>query len=346
MDINWMINHKKSVNKRIKDAKKRIKPVKCPLCGRPLGKTCNSHSVPRMILETISKDGYLYNKNKVDNLEFFEQKSGINKTGTFFYICNSCDNSFFVDYEKPEAIHEPPNDKMLVEIAIKNLLQKMQAKAFEKAIFRYDPIILKLQIIVDREAAIRTFELDYKDYEWYLQKFKRIKEKEEDGEFNIIYRTVLDYEVPIAAQECFTIYKDRNGNMINDPNLDDSDKVQVVHFCIFPFQGKTTVLLFYYHEDSSYDILKKQFEDASDEENLKYVNYYMLALGENYFYSAKIRDEFFTNSNLKKISREYMGERGNFGIVSEFTKGTNYKPVKYDEIPFLLGKKYSLDTMM
>lgn len=69
MDINWMINHKKSVNKRIKDAKKRIKPVKCPLCGRPLGKTCNSHSVPRMILETISKDGYLYNKNKVDNLE-------------------------------------------------------------------------------------------------------------------------------------------------------------------------------------------------------------------------------------------------------------------------------------
>lgn len=84
MDINWMINHKKSVNKRIKDAKKRIKPVKCPLCGRPLGKTCNSHSVPRMILETISKDGYLYNKNKVDNLEFFEQKSGINKTGTFF----------------------------------------------------------------------------------------------------------------------------------------------------------------------------------------------------------------------------------------------------------------------
>lgn len=41
-----------------------------------------------------------------------------------------------------------------------------------------------------------------------------------------------------------------------------------------------------------------------------------------------------------------MGERGNFGIVSEFTKGINYKPVKYDEIPFLLGKKYSLDTMM
>lgn len=38
MDINWMINHKKSVNKRIKDAKKRIKPVKCPLCGDHLEK--------------------------------------------------------------------------------------------------------------------------------------------------------------------------------------------------------------------------------------------------------------------------------------------------------------------
>lgn len=335
------ISHRKSINKRVKDARDRMKPVKCPLCKRPLGKTCNSHSVPRMILNTICKDGYLYNKNKVDNLAFFDQKTGINKTGTFHFICNNCDNHFFSDYEQPEVIHTYPNDKMLVEIAIKNLLQKMQQKAFEIAFLKFDPLIRKSELIGDREEAISTFELDYRDYESYLNKFISIKEQNEVNKFRIIYRTVLEYEVPIATQECFTIYKDREGNMINDPDLGASEKVQVVHLCIFPFEGKTTVLLFYYYEDSSYDVLKQQFEESSDDVNLRYINYYMLALGENYFYSGKIKKELFSNAALKKISREYIGERGDFGVISESTKKSKYMPVKYDEIPFLLDKFYS-----
>ncbi len=69
----------------------------------------------------------------------------------------------------------------------------------------------------------------------------------------------------------------------------------------------------------------------------------MLALGENYFYSGKIKEELFSNPSLKKISREYIGEKGNFGISS--LKGGEYTAVKYDEIPFLLDKIYSLDNM-
>ena len=67
----------------------------------------------------------------------------------------------------------------------------------------------------------------------------------------------------------------------------------------------------------------------------------MLALGENYFYSGKIKKELFSNAALKKISREYIGERGDFGVISESTKKSKYMPVKYDEIPFLLDKFYS-----
>lgn len=123
-----MIRHKTSVNSRIKEVRKRMKPIKCPLCKRPLGKACNSHSVPRMILNTISKDGYLYNKNIVDNIDFTDSINGINKTGTFQYICRTCDNNFFADYEQPEVIHTYPSDKMLVEIAIKNVLQKCKQR--------------------------------------------------------------------------------------------------------------------------------------------------------------------------------------------------------------------------
>lgn len=344
MNTEEMIVHKTSVNKRIKEIRKRIKPIKCPLCKRPLGKTCNSHSVPRMILNTISKDGYLYNKNIVDNIAFTDSINGINKTGTFQYICRTCDNNFFADYEQPEVIHTYPSDKMLVEIAIKNLLQKMQAKAFESTFFKMDPLIIQSGLIADREDAIRTFELDYRDYEWYLNKFISIKENDEADRFKIIFRSVLNYEVSIATQECFTIYKDRDGNAINNPYLGDSERVQVVHLCVFPFEGKTTVLLFYYYEDTSYDILKQQFENSSYDINLRYINYYMLALGENYFYSGEIKKELFSDPALKKISREYIGERGNFGITSEISKRRVYTPVQYDGIPLLLDRIYSLDN--
>lgn len=343
MDLQqWTIYHKKSINRRIKDAQKRMKPVKCPLCNRTLGKTCNSHSVPKMILDTIDNDGHFYNKNVVDRQRFFDYELGKNSTGTFHYICNSCDNSFFADYENPEVIHNWPSDKALVEIAIKNILQKMQQKAFEISLNKYDTLINQSGRILDIKEAIRVFELDFRDYNICLDKLKKDKENNNIGKFKIIYRTVLPYVTPIAMQECFTIYKDRMGNVINNPNLDEHNIIQVVHLCVFPYNGKTTVLMFYHSDDISYDVLLEQFANSSDEENLKYINYYMLALGENYFYSEKINIDFFSDSSLKKVSQEYIGERDNFGVITSETMQRTYVPVKYDEIPFILGRDYAL----
>ena len=95
MDSLWTIQHRKAINKRIKEARSRSKPAKCPLCNKQLGKTCNSHSIPQMILKTIETNGHFYNKNKVDNMMFFDSELGMNNTGTFHYICNSCDSTFF-----------------------------------------------------------------------------------------------------------------------------------------------------------------------------------------------------------------------------------------------------------
>ena len=64
---------------------------------------------------------------------------------------------------------------------------------------------------------------------------------------------------------------------------------------------------------------------------------------KNLYGYSQIKEELFSNPSLKKISREYIGEKGNFGISS--LKGGEYTAVKYDEIPFLLDKIYSLDNM-
>lgn len=341
MDSLWMIQHRKSVNKRIKEARNRSKPVKCPICNRQLGKTCNSHSIPQMVLKTIETNGHFYNKNIVDNMMFFDSETGTNNTGTFHYICNSCDNTYFSDYENPEAIHAVPNNRVLIEIAVKDMLQKMQQKAFEIALYKYDILLRKNNIVRDLEDAIRVLELDFRDYNECIDKLK--KEKEENaGDFKIIYRTVLPYITPIAMQECFTIYRDRLGKKINDLNIGEGERVQVVHMCVFPHNENTTVLMFYDAADTSYDSLYEQFANSTEEENLKYVNYYMLALGENYFYSEKISKTILQDKSLKKISQEYIGERGNFGVMTATTRSDLYTPVEYDEIPFLLGREYAL----
>lgn len=340
MNSTWMINHKKSINKRIKDIRERMKPVKCPLCNKRLGKTCNSHSIPRMILKTIETNGHFYNKNVVDNMMFFEKETGLNNTGTFHYICELCDHNYFSDYEKPEVMHGMPSDMFLVEIAVKNILQKMQQKAFESTMLKYDQLIVQSKQITDREEAIKVLELDYRDYSACLDKLKKDKD-ENTVNFKIIYRTVLPYITPIAFQECFTIYRDRFNNVINDPNIGEEEKIQIVHLCVFPYDGCTTVLMFYDFKDKSYEALCEQFSQSTNEENLKYINYYMFAFGENYFYSEKIQKDVLRNALLKKVSREYIGERGNFGIMIQ-EKREEYSPVKYDEIPFILGKEFAL----
>ena len=185
--------------------------MKCPICDKRLGKVCNSHSIPKMILKTIETNGHFYNKNMVDNMTFFSKETGRNNTGTFHYICESCDNNYFSDYEKPEAIHVMPNNLFLVEVAVKNIILKMQQKAFESAMLKYDQAIVQSKRLIDREDAIKVLELDYRDYSECLDKLKKDKQGNATN-FKIIYRVVLPYVTPVAFQECFTIYKDRLGN--------------------------------------------------------------------------------------------------------------------------------------
>lgn len=46
----------------------------------------------------------------------------MNEAGTFKLLCPTCDGKIFQDYENLEALKEVPSERMLEEIALKNVL--------------------------------------------------------------------------------------------------------------------------------------------------------------------------------------------------------------------------------
>ena len=57
-------------------------------------------------------------------------------SGTFHYICRQCDSFLFQDYENIEALQGAPTDKMLAEIALKDILLMLSKRNQEKLIYQ------------------------------------------------------------------------------------------------------------------------------------------------------------------------------------------------------------------
>lgn len=119
-----IIEIRKQMNKMLFEAKKIAKPTKCILCGRQQTSFCNSHSVPQLVLRPIAQKGMVLHASAAlgFNEELVDLEAGVNKSGTFNFICRNCDNSFFQDYENESNLLNRPTDKMLAEIAVKDML--------------------------------------------------------------------------------------------------------------------------------------------------------------------------------------------------------------------------------
>ena len=88
---------------------------------------------------------------------------GVNKSGTFNYICRECDAKFFQDYENPDNIIHPPTDKFLAEIAVKNMLLQLSKRANEQELIPVLQRELGMYENPDDLSKIKT--LDQKEYE-------------------------------------------------------------------------------------------------------------------------------------------------------------------------------------
>ena len=111
---------------------------------------CNSHSIPQMVLKTIATKGKLLQPGLLMDSEIFDNEKGINNTGTFHFICRECDGKYFKTYEDPKNLLEYPSDKIMAEIALKNMLLMLSKRYNELALF---------DIVQDEEQALINKEI-------------------------------------------------------------------------------------------------------------------------------------------------------------------------------------------
>ena len=125
----------KKMSQTISEVKNSIKEETCFYCGKQVSSFCKSHNVPRFCLENIGIDGEVSGLNAILGLpqmgiSIGKEHLGISEAGTFKLICRECDSQIFKEYENPNNYISinPPSQKMLAEIAMKNYLKFISKK--------------------------------------------------------------------------------------------------------------------------------------------------------------------------------------------------------------------------
>lgn len=331
--------HKK-LKRLMKQSESEAKPTHCILCKQPQSSFCKSHLIPKMILKNISDNGNLLHANAFFGLETLDIEKGINNAGVFYYICRKCDGTIFRDYEDPITLCQKPTDKIMAEIALKNVLLLLSKRNNEISL--YNLLQSKHNRIIGKDVLDKVHNLDIRDYMSQLDLYQKIIRNNETGGFQILYWKKLPFVVPIAVQTPITLYKDMNNNIINDTyNLSPTIRMQDLHLCIFPLEHESIILAFYHKRDKNYRPLRHQFNCSSEEKCLEFLNYLVFEYTENYFCSKNTKEIIENNPSLRKVSQESNG-KPHLGYLSASDVFTPYKPVMPNEIPNFLTEQYKI----
>lgn len=209
------ISFRKQFGKLNNKSRKDAKMEKCFYCNEPCSSFCNSHSIPAFFLRSIAVDGDLYTSNKLVNIPLLDDGKGVNQSGTFHLICRDCDSRIFSDYENPDNYTEKPTSKMIAQIAMKNHLKSISKRTFEISLYNNMKETYYLPEASSNQRQTIN-ELDLQEYIEEFKKAKRIDEKGWDNEYYLFHHQILDYVVPIAAQNTVALVTDFEGNIIND----------------------------------------------------------------------------------------------------------------------------------
>ena len=312
------------------------------MCGKEQSSFCNSHSVPQMCLRPIADKGKVLYASSAMGFDtgVVDVDGGVNNSGTFNYICRECDAKFFQDYENPDNIIHPPTDKFLAEIAVKNMLLQLSKRANEQELIPVLQRELGMYENPDDLSKIKT--LDQKEYEEVLF-HQGIVKNNKLGEYQILFRKVLPYKVPIAAQSAIVLPYDMEGNILNEIyNLDESVRMQYMHIAVLPLKDVSVVLAFYHKRDKLYRKLRHQINSSSQEKVLQYINYLIFEYTENVYFSKKIEAELKNNKMIEKVSQEANG-LPTFGHLSVYNMfGMDYEAVKPEDIPNFLDENWAI----
>ena len=335
------IEIKKELSRRFQEARKKSRPQTCLLCNKPLTKLCNSHSVPQFVLKHLAENGKIMQSSSLmsfEDIDLFETEKGVNNSGIFKFICHSCDNEFFNDYESEEALLGEISDKMLAEIALKNGLMNVSKRSQEVKLYSSLP-----ERIIGIDDMIDLYSLDLREFLQEVEVHKREILNNTKGAYQIVFKEILPFVVPIATQVAITLQDDMYGYPVNDVfNPDPKVSMQDLHLVIFPFKKSSLVLAFYHKKDKNYRTLRHQFNSENSKKTKEFLNYLVFACTENFFISKTIYEKIQNNKKLIQLSRE-LYQKPNLGNLSMYDFfNLKYEPVKPDEIPNFLTKDWAL----
>lgn len=344
VDKKEQIKMNKAISRLLTESRNLAKPEKCLICNTEQTSFCNSHSIPQFSLKNIAVDGEVFTPSSVMGVDLFSKSQGVKNTGIFHLICNSCDSTFFKNYESEQKLHNYPSDKMLAEIAVKNYLLQLNKRFEEKQLYKI--LQDKHKLFSNPKDVFETKNLDIRDYKERLEFHKNIALSGATGGYQIIYWEKLPYIVPIAFQGMVTLTKDMKGYPINNPfDFSEKTRMQDLHIAVFPLNDGTIVLTYYHRRDKLYRSLKSQFNSTSKDKKLEFINYLIFAYAENYYMSPAIKKIIEESDSLEKLSQELFDSPnlGNLNVSNNF--GEDYSPVTPSEIPNLLKMDLANFTM-
>ena len=340
------INFHKNYSDVQSEIKQKVKPCECLLCSSSNKPFCNSHSIPRECLTQIAKDGKVKNFNGIIEVPALDEEQGLNSTGTFRLICRECDNLVFKKYETFENYKSRGfiTDEIMNQIALKNYLKFLSKKLIEKEGI---PIFVKkMNIPVLFRDFDKTEKWDVRDAQLNFKKTKALLGNNSiKNYYRLIMYEELNYTVPYAFQCHINLVTDFARNLIN--NLYDfsrDNSLQDIHICIFPYKGKSFIIVFTKSIYKKYVNFINKFNEFNLEDRLAIINYIVFLYSEDYYYSPylpkDIMSKIFSIARLTPISIENSSEQKVLKSAIEL-----YDLNNWNNIPNLLCKEYSMESL-
>lgn len=342
MDSN-IIEARKMLGRLKKNSRLSTKPDRCLWCGKKTSQFCESHTIPQFVLRNIATDGKLdyYNSFMENPLENTDQ--GIAETAIFRLICRECDNTLFQKYEDEKKLKEYPTEQILELIALKNTLFFLSKRLFET---EFNNQMIRNNYEVDWYSLKQMVNnLDVQDYIW---EFDRIREMLEDGKkhFTLISWDMVHYRVPVAYQGQFSVYGDREGNIVTDIYDHSSDRINKrMHLCVFPLIDSSVIFSFYHEDDHEYDVFADQIRNMEKAERLSFLGYLLFFMAEDMAIAKKFPHRTYFMGRAKAIFPDSYQFYTNSKEEAENLMLKNRNVIKrwtQDSFPGILTEKYAI----
>lgn len=283
----------KNYNNLNRESRKNAKRTKCLLCGQEQTSFCNSHSMPKFILDNIDNNGNLLSARVLFGTDDGHKYTGLKNTWTFQNICRKCDAQYFADYEKEEALLSKPTDRIMAEIALKNSLFMYYKYSIDK---ERNKLLHGVEFVRDS--------LDLRDIENSIHNAKDVIDFNLRRKYKILFFKLLDWVSPVCAQTLICVENDLQNNPVNNI-FDFSEAVimQYIHLCVLPLKTQTYVLLFHNRRDKKYKDFDSQFLKLSEEKKLEYINFMIFRYIEHFAISPQVEERVLNDKKLIALTK-------------------------------------------